>query len=415
MAHITSVLGYVFWVACARHVSAGAIGMTITVISAMSLVAILSAAGLDPLLTRVLPGADPTERSGLCSTALVLTALVSGVAGVAGALLLPERVHAAVGTGWLVGLVSLGAMGTALLLVMNAALLGVRRAELSLLSSVAGSLLRLATVAALLSLGLLARGADGPAAHTILTVYVASLMIAFGASVRLLARATPGFRFRPGRIWLSSLRRKVAWDHVAMLGARVPSFAMPILASALFLPALVGFLAMAWMISGAFFAVSSAVANALLADCADSPERLRAQVRRALRMISALLIVPLVMTCLLASKVLSLFGAGYAEHSTLLVLLLLSTLPDAVINVAVAILRVQRRLAAAAVLTVTLAALTLGGAWLLMPHLGITGAGWAALASAVVVATASPAVGQRRSLVRARTAYTAGELLVGND
>src|SRR5690349_14526699 len=88
MTHITSVLGYVFWMACARHVSAGAIGMTSTVISAMTLIAIFSAAGFIPLLTRVLPGADPEERSGLCSTAFVLAALVSGVAGVAGALLL---------------------------------------------------------------------------------------------------------------------------------------------------------------------------------------------------------------------------------------------------------------------------------------------------------------------------------------
>jgi hypothetical protein len=50
---------------------------------------------------------------------------------VVGALLLPGRVHAAVGTGWLVGLLGAGAVGTAFLVVINAALLGVRRAELS--------------------------------------------------------------------------------------------------------------------------------------------------------------------------------------------------------------------------------------------------------------------------------------------
>jgi glycogen synthase len=408
-SHITSLLGYVFWMACARRVSAGAIGMTTTVISAMTLVAILAAAGFIPLLTRVLPGADSEERSGLCSTALVLTAVVSGVVGVAGALFLPERVHAAVGTGWLVGLVGAGAVGTAVLLVINAALLGVRRADFSLLGSVVASVLRLVTVAALLSLGVIVTGFDAMAAHTILMVWIASLVVSFGLSVWLLVRATPGFRFHPGRIWLSRLRHGVAWEHVATLGARAPDFAMPILASALFPPAQVGYLAMALMVAGAFHAVSASVSNALLADCAARPEHLPAQARRSLWLIGALLIAPVAATSLLASKVLGLFGADYAHHSTLLILLLLSTLPIAAVDLAVAILRVQCRLIAAAAVTVTGAAITLGGAWLLMPHLGITGAGWAALASPVIVATALTAIGHRRSLVRARTACTTGE------
>ena len=255
-SHITAVLGYLFWIACARGFSASTIGMASTVISAMTLVAILAATGFEPFLTRVLPGADSEERSGLCGTALVITAVVSGVAGVAGALLLPGRVHTAVGTGWLVGLLGAGAVGTALLLVINAALLGVRRAELSLLGSVVGSLSRLVTVAALLGLGMVATGGDATAAHTILAVWVASLMVSVGLSVRLLVRATPGFRFRCGWIWLSRLRRGVAWDHVAMLAGRLPALALPILASALFPPAQVGYATIALMVSGAFFAVS---------------------------------------------------------------------------------------------------------------------------------------------------------------
>ena len=126
---------------------------------------------------------------------------------------------------------------------------------------------------------------------------------------------------------------------------------VPILASALFPPAQVGYLAITAMISSAFFAVAAAVSNALLADCADSPERLRAQARRALRLIGALLVAPVVITCLLASKVLGVFGADYAHYSTLLILLLLSTFPDALINVAVAMLRVKRRLVAVAAVT----------------------------------------------------------------
>jgi glycosyltransferase involved in cell wall biosynthesis/O-antigen/teichoic acid export membrane protein len=411
-SHITAVLGYLFWIACARGFSASTIGMASTVISAMTLVAILAATGFEPFLTRVLPGANCEERGGLCGTALVITAVVSGVIGVAGALLLPGRVHAIVGTGWLIGLLGAGAVGTALLFVINAALLGVRRAELSLFGGVVGSLSRLVTVAALLGFGMVATIGDATAVHTILAVWVASLMISIGLSVRLLVRATPGFRFRCGWIWLTRLRRSVAWDHVAMLAGRLPALGLPILASALFPAAQVGYAAVALMVVMAFSAVSSSVSNALLANCADRPERLRAQTRRAVRLIGALLIAPVVITCLLASKVLGLFGADYADYSTLLVLLLMATLPEALVNVMIATLRVQRRLIAVAAVTVTAAVIIIGGSllmWLVMPNLGITGAGWAVLASGVIVATTLAVMWRYQSMISARTADTVGD------
>jgi O-antigen/teichoic acid export membrane protein len=408
MNHITSLLGYVFWVVCARSVSASVIGMTNTVIGAMTLVAILAVAGFMPLLTRVLPGASSEERSGLCSTAFVVAIVVSGGAGVVVALLLPNRLQTAIGTSWLMALLAAGAVGTALLFVINAALLGVRRAELSLLGSVVGSVSRLAAGAAFLPLIVVAASADASAARSILIGWVASLMLNFGLSVLLLVRATPDFRFRPGRIWLSRLRRLVPWDHVATLAVRAPFYLVPILAAALFPPDQVGYLAIAAMISTAFYAVAAAVSNALLADCADRPDRLRAQARRALRLIGVLLVPPVVIACLLASKILGIFGADYAHYSALLVLGLLATFPDALVNVAVAMLRVQRRLVAVAAVTVAGAAIAIGASWLLMPHLGIMGAGWAALASPMIVATALTAIGFYQWLVSVRTAGSAG-------
>jgi O-antigen/teichoic acid export membrane protein len=402
--HITAVLGYVFWMLCARCFSAGVIGVTNTVISAMTLVAIVTVSGFVPMLTRRLPGASPEERGGLCSTAFVATTVVSGVAGVAAALLMPQRLQAEVGIGWLVALLGTGAVGTALLLVVNAALLGVRRAELSLLGGVVGSVSRLAAVAAALTLGVLAIGVDGSASHTILIIWVASLMISLVLSVWLLARATPGFRFRPGRIWASRMRRSVGWDHLATLAVRAPALAIPILAAAHFPPAQIGYLAVVVMILSAFLAVAASVSNSLLADCADDPGRLRAQARRASRLIALLLFVPVVITCLLAKEVLGIFGADYADYSPLLILLLLSTFPDAVINVAVAILRVQGQLAAVAAFTVAGATMSLVGAWLLMPHLGIFGAGLAVFASQSIVAIAFAALGPWLSQVKSCTA-----------
>lgn len=386
--HITAVLGYVFWMLCARWFSAGVIGVSSTVISAMTLVAIVTVAGFVPMLTRLLPGATSQERSGLCSTAFVVSTVVSGAAGVVAALLMPQRLQAEVGTGWLVALVGTGAVGTALLLVVNAALLGVRRAELSLLGGVAGSVARLGAIAATLALGVLAVGIDGSASHTILVIWVASIFFSLVLSVWLLIRATPGFRFDPHRVWVYRMRRSVGWDHVAMLALRTPPLAIPILAAAHFPPAQIGYLAVVVMILSVFAAVAASVSNSLLADCADDPGRLRAQAPRASRMIALLLFAPVVITCLLAEHVLGMFGADYVDYSPLLILLLLSTFPDALINVAVAVLRVQRRLALVAVLTVAGASISIAGAWMLMPHFGIFGAGIAVMVSQTAMAFA---------------------------
>ena len=407
--HITAVFGYVFWVLCARAFSAGVIGATNTVISAMTLVAIVAVSGFVPMLTRLLPGADTEERSGLCSTAFVVTTLVSAVAGVAAALLMPARVQAAVGTGWLVALLGAGTVGTALLLVVSAALLGVRRAELSLYGNVMGSVARLGAVGAFLAIGVLVAGADTNATHTILIVWVVSLAMSVVLSIWLLIRATPGFRFHPHRIWISRMRRSIGWDHVAMIAVRAPPLTIPILAAAHFPPAKIGYLAVVTMVISVFSAVAAAVSNALLAHCADDPQQLRTQARRAFRLIGVLLVVPVLLTCLFAKEVLSFFGPDYADYSPLLIVLLLSTFPDALINMTVAILRVQHRLAVVAAVTVAGATMSIVGAWLLMPHLGIFGAGVAVFGSQMIVATAFAVMGPLRFLVHGESADAPSE------
>lgn len=402
-AQITAGLGYVFWMVCAQKFPAAVIGVSNTVIAAMALVAMLTVSGFVPMLTRKLPGADIEERSGLCSTAFVLTITLSGAAGAASALFLPDRMHAAIGTGWLVFLISTGTMASSMVLVVGAALLGIRRAELSLFSDVAGSISRLCALATVVAAGLVVVGVVDAGARTILGIWVGSLMLSAGVAVFLLVRAQPGFRFRPHLKWLHRVRRSVGWDHLAMLAVRTPPFLIPILASAVFHAEELGYLAMTTMIASAFFAVGSAVSNALLADCADDPHRLQIQVRRAFRLISMLLLPPVVITCIFAREVLSFFGPGYAQHSPLLILLLLATLPDALTNVAVAILRVRRRLPIVAAITVTGSLLIVGGAWVAMQQFGVLGAGLAVLVAHTLIAIAFFVVGLRSFVKQGRT------------
>ncbi len=381
-SNLTAGLGYLFWTACARNLTASEVGMTITVVSAMLMVGLLATGGFVPLLIRTLSTADPEEFCGLSGTAVVLVAILAAAGGAGAILFLPASVRAIVGTPWLVGFMSAGSAGSALLLLVSAMLVGVRRADFSLLGTVAASLSRLAVVVILLGFGALSAGVGAGNIPTILLVWLVSFAISLAVSRWLLVRAVPGFRARPGLAWLPRLGRGVGWEHLTTLGAQLPLFFLPVLAAKRLPAAQVSYLYMALMVGAAFGSVAAAMSTALLADCADQPTRLRSQVSRSLGLTGAVLVVPGVLTCLFAPQLLGLFGTEYRRYgSTLLILLVLASLPDVVTSVAVSVLRLQHKLALAAALNVSMAAVFLFGSWFTLPHLGIAGAGWSQLAA----------------------------------
>jgi O-antigen/teichoic acid export membrane protein len=145
-----------------------------------------------------------------------------------------------------------------------------------------------------------------------------------------------------------------------------------------------------WMIGGVFFMVSPSVSAALFAETVRAGSDLRTVVMRAFRIISCLLIPAMVVMIAGGRIVLGIFGQPYASAGYgLLVLLAISSLPDAVSNVAVAVFRVTNRLSYSASLNIGIMIITIAGAWFLMPPLGILGAGAAWLAAQVLGAIAS--------------------------
>jgi O-antigen/teichoic acid export membrane protein len=84
---------------------------------------------------------------------------------------------------------------------------------------------------------------------------------------------------------------------------------------------------------------------------------------------------------LLGSTLLFTFGHAYSDHAIgLLRLAVLASIPDAVTNVYVGVLRAEARLSAAAALNVSIGIGTLVISWFLLPLIGIAAVGWAYLA-----------------------------------
>ena len=147
--------------------------------------------------------------------------------------------------------------------------------------------------------------------------------------------------------------------------------------------------------------VSPAVAQAVFAEGVRARSDLRTVVVKALRVIAVLLVPTMVVMIVGGRFILGLFGASYAAAGYgLLILLAISALPDAVSNVAVAVFRVTQRLGYSTALNLGILVVTLVGAWVLMPRLGIAGVGVAWLGAQTIGAIASlPAYAQLRKPV----------------
>jgi O-antigen/teichoic acid export membrane protein len=135
-----------------------------------------------------------------------------------------------------------------------------------------------------------------------------------------------------------------------------------------------------WMMAGIFLIIAPAVSQSLFAEGVHNPHELTVKARSALGMISAILVPGIVAIFLLGGPLLSAFGPAYEQHASgLLRLVLLASIPDALTQVYVAVLRVEQRLRTAAALNLGMGTGTVLLSWTLLPRLGINAVGWSFL------------------------------------
>ncbi|MET7983647.1 MULTISPECIES: hypothetical protein [unclassified Streptomyces] len=147
------------------------------------------------------------------------------------------------------------------------------------------------------------------------------------------------------------------------------------------------FYSVAWGVAYVPYLIARNMGTSLLAESVRGPERLVQHSLRVLRHSGLLLGGVTVVLVVAAPQILSIFGAAYAaEGSALLRLLALSALPNLLLSVAIDVARAQRRLRWAVWLQVAMCVLVLGLTLLLLPVVGLVGAGVAWLATQCLVA-----------------------------
>ena len=419
---VTAGLGYVFWVVAAHAFTSQEVGIGSAVISLCSTAALLTYLGSSAMLIERLPA---SERSSEWTTILVRVCLVTaGVTAVATAVAVPVlltsqdyRLFFSTMPPILIAVV--GAAAWTLVNLLGAAFIAARRA---------GRFLSIQTlVSAAKVLLVLPLAAAGAGAMGLVEAWVASAVLGVvvgaawlvprmglgrrpGLHPRRRAAATPDFRLRQHR--RPRHRRALAppsagsvrhllGQHLTSVGGAVTPLVLPVLVVLRLGVTQNAYFYITWMMGAAFFMVSPSVAQAVFAEGVRAHSDLRSVVAKALRVIAVLLVPAMVVMIVGGRLILGLFGASYAAAGYgLLILLAIAALPDAVSNVAVAVFRVTQRLGYSTALNLGILVVTLVGAWVLMPRLGIAGVGVAWLGAQTIGAIASlPAYAQIRKPV----------------
>jgi O-antigen/teichoic acid export membrane protein len=402
----TSGLGYLFWMVAARGLAPSAVGGATALISAATVVSMVSNLGIGHMFIQRLPGTDAAGWSRIVSGGLLIGCGATALAAAAAALVLPRMAaNFAVLNGGALVAVAVALTASTLLdyvFVAHRASHGMFWRNLALAAG------KVVALPALTAAGL----------HDARAVLLAWILPSVAVTAVTLAvspqRLRSGARLTGTGLAseFKHVRTASAGHHLINLAQAGPGALLPVLVTARLGTAANAHFYVAWMTASMLFMVSPAVAAAFYAERTNTNA---GEVKKAAAVVLAVIGVPALVLFAAGDRILGLFSAGYATGGGLLLkILVIAAIPDAVTNLAVAHWRSRREFRRCLHLNLVMAATCLVLTWLWLPRLSIAAAGLAWLAGefagAVLVAA-----GTRRTTTgsgekeRAREKARAGE------
>lgn len=318
--------GFLFWVLAARLTTTGDVGIAGAAISTMALISTLSTMGFASLLIEELPRQGKVARE-LFASALLAVMAVSAIAGliVAGGTILLQRFRSGGNLGLAVidplgaVLFVIGCAATTAASVADQAVLGLNKAGAGVMRNVLSATLRFPVLGVLaLTVGVTATG--------MLASWVVPLMLSLAVLVfrlRLVGRRG-GIEERATR-WMAALRhwRRALAHHRLNLARAAAPMMVPVVAGAILTPVGAGNFMIAWQMAGVIFVPPYMLASALFSATAnESVDGFAASLRRTLPLGVLISLVLAIGAWLGGGFVLSIFGAEFHEHATVLLWLL---------------------------------------------------------------------------------------------
>jgi O-antigen/teichoic acid export membrane protein len=386
---ISAVLGLGYWLIAARYYSDTAVGQGSAAIAAMKLLAGLTAVTLTGALARFIPVAGRTTGRLILRTYTGSSIVVALAAGV---FLLTLNVwgpsyHFLHGTGpALVFVVAVVAWN--LLTLQDGVLTGLRSAPWVPVGNTVFSAVKLALLV-------------GLAAAIPLTGVFVSWVAAIATSVvplgwlvfrRLVPRHVQATEDHADPPSLKEIGRFLAGDYTGSLFSLAVVYLVPVIVASQVSAADNAYFYITTTIGGTTNLLAINMGASLTVEGSHDPARLAANTRAALKRMARIMLPVCGLLFVGAPVILHVFGDGYAHAATpLLRWFAVGALLRVVMETYFAVLRAQSRTSGLAYLQGLLCVLVLGLTVLLLPRMGLTGAGVAEISSlAVIVAIAAP-------------------------
>ena len=366
----TTVLGFVFWVVAARLYPATVVGQATALISTMMLLSGLAQLNLPAALERFLPVVGRGRRA-MATRLYAIAAAASCVAGIVGVIVvrrqsgtLADVLSAADEAVFLVVAVVVWTLFT----VQDGALVGLRRPGTVVVENVSYSVAKLGLVAVFA----VTPTVTGIAVAWVLPAVLLTVVLSGGLFLRWLPTSSPGRRAPPSR---RELMRFVSGNWVAGMALVAVVSGTPIVVAERAGSAEAAYFFIAWTIVMSVQMLVMAGASAVTVEAAVGGGHDRHVGRAAIRQAIVIGGGAALLLLVFAGPVLSAFGGEYREESTtVLRVLVLGIVPNAIVITRTAILRAQDRTALIAIAYLTMFAVGIGGAIASVGSVGIEGA-----------------------------------------
>jgi O-antigen/teichoic acid export membrane protein len=378
---VLGLLGFFFWAIAARTYDDEKVGLATALVSAVLLLHTVARLGLDLGLIRFLPGQK--DKPAMMNTSLTL---VGGFAVVlALVFVLGVRIWSpALGfirseADYFVLFIIFAGAVSLVDLLRQGVFVALRRTEFSLLMEVIAGL-RLPLLVVMAGLGTLG----------IFCSWGVASCVALAAGLLFVVKIQKGYRPRPRldeRVVGSVLKFSLG-NYAAESLRELPGFLLPLVVVNVLEPEMGAYFYIAWTLASVILMAAYATSFSLLAEVSREPGKFGSDVVRAMKFMLLMLVPAVVVVFLVGDKILSLFGAEYAENgSDLLRLLSLSGIPVAFNILYITWKRLRQETWPIVYVYAFVAAFTIGVGYALMGEMGLTGIGvaWLAANGAVTV------------------------------